>query len=150
MSAAEQAGSSPIPTAWSGGMPRLSSTLQGLLLKERRLVLLTTQPQQLSFAGDFTLKQPGRSGLLPILAPVLERSSLELAQGCPCGLRCRQLSCVTQPSVRLNSGVTQRRFRPSLRSSPFHCRLTSNSHVPAASAWVQMAGRGPAGAGGAE
>lgn len=91
------------------------------------------------------LKQPGCSGLLPILAPVLEWSSLELARGCPCGLRCRQISCVTQPSVRLNSGVTQRRFRPSLRSSPFHCGLTSNSHMSAASAWVQMAGRGPAG-----
>lgn len=33
------------------------------------------------------LQQLGSSELLPTLAPVLEGSSLEPAQGCPCGLR---------------------------------------------------------------
>lgn len=60
------------------------------------------------------LKQPACSGLLPILAPVVEQSSLELAQGCPRGLRRRQISRVTQLSVKLNSDVMQGRFRPSL------------------------------------
>lgn len=83
------------------------------------------------------LKQPACSRLLPILAPVWDRSSLALAGGCP--LR------ITQLPVRLSSGVMQGRCRPSLCSTPLHCRLTSNPHISVAAAWVQAAGSGPAG-----
>lgn len=88
------------------------------------------------------LEQLGSSELLPTLAPVLEGSSSEPAQGSPCGLRCGQISRVTQLSVRLSPGVTQGRFR----STSEHCRLT-NLKFPhfCGSAWVQMAGSGPAG-----
>lgn len=94
-------------------MPRLASTAQGLALKGAALGLLATQPQQLRLAGEFMLQEPGCSRLLPMLAAALESSSLELARGCPCGLRWRQSSHVALLSARLNSAAAQGRLGPS-------------------------------------
>jgi len=138
-SGAAQAGSSPVPTARGGGMPRLTLAFQGLPLNGPAPALLTAKRQQLRFAGGGRLRQPACSGLLP----TLERSSVELAPGS----RCRQTSRLRQLPARLKPGAAQGRFRPSLWSEPFHCRLTSNSGLPVASAWVQTAGSEPAGLG---
>lgn len=107
-------GAAPFPLP-GAGRASAAPTAQGLSIPKRgRSGAGAAQPQPLRPAGEFTLQEPGCSGLLPMLAAALERSSLELAQGCPCGPRWRQSSHVMLLPASLNSAATQGRLGPSL------------------------------------